>query len=94
MPANLIAEVEAWAAANDTSRSDAFRRLVELGLTVRTKPKQAPAARAKELASSAIDTMSDSSAPAVEQVQRRRRLTKGPEEFRDVRVDRPKAKER
>jgi hypothetical protein len=32
MPANLIAEVEAWAIANDTSRSDAFRRLVEIGL--------------------------------------------------------------
>ena len=33
MPANLIAEVEAWATANDTSRSDAFRALVEIGLT-------------------------------------------------------------
>jgi hypothetical protein len=32
MPASLIAEVEAWATANDTSRSDAFRRLVEIGL--------------------------------------------------------------
>jgi hypothetical protein len=32
MPARLIAQVEAWATANDTSRSDAFRRLVELGL--------------------------------------------------------------
>jgi Ribbon-helix-helix protein, copG family len=32
MPPALIAEVEAWAAANDTSRSEAFRRLVELGL--------------------------------------------------------------
>ena len=32
MPPQLIAQVEAWAAANDTSRSDAFRRLVELGL--------------------------------------------------------------
>jgi hypothetical protein len=32
MPASLIAEVEAWAVANETSRSDAFRRLVELGL--------------------------------------------------------------
>jgi hypothetical protein len=32
MPPALIAEVEAWAEANDTSRSDAFRRLVELGL--------------------------------------------------------------
>jgi hypothetical protein len=32
MPPSLIADVEAWAATNDTSRSDAFRRLVELGL--------------------------------------------------------------
>jgi hypothetical protein len=32
MPPQLIAQVEAWAAAYDTSRSDAFRRLVELGL--------------------------------------------------------------
>jgi hypothetical protein len=32
MPPALIAEVEAWATANDTSRSDAFRRLVEFGL--------------------------------------------------------------
>jgi hypothetical protein len=37
MPAGLIAEVEAWAAANDTSRSDAFRRLVELGLKAKGK---------------------------------------------------------
>jgi Ribbon-helix-helix protein, copG family len=35
MPASLIAEVEAWAEANDTSRSDAIRRLVELGLKVK-----------------------------------------------------------
>jgi hypothetical protein len=32
MPPTLVADVEAWAAANETSRSDAFRRLVELGL--------------------------------------------------------------
>jgi Ribbon-helix-helix protein, copG family len=35
MPPQLIAQVEAWAAANETSRSDAFRRLVELGLKVK-----------------------------------------------------------
>ena len=35
MPPGLIAEVEAWATAHDTSRSDAFRRLVELGLKVK-----------------------------------------------------------
>jgi hypothetical protein len=37
MPAALIAEVEAWATTNDTSRSDAFRRLVELGLKSKGK---------------------------------------------------------
>jgi Ribbon-helix-helix protein, copG family len=37
MPPELIAEVDAWATANDTSRSDAFRRLVELGLKVKPK---------------------------------------------------------
>jgi hypothetical protein len=76
--------------------SEATRRLVELGLTVRaTKLKQAPLARAdraKELAAQAIDKMGDPAAPPEERAQRRRRLTKGPEEFRDLRVDRPKAK--
>jgi hypothetical protein len=37
MPPPLIAQVEAWATANDTSRSDAFRRLVELGLKAKGK---------------------------------------------------------
>jgi hypothetical protein len=31
----LIVQVEAWATANDASRSEAIRRLVELGLKVR-----------------------------------------------------------
>jgi hypothetical protein len=37
MPATLIAEIEAWAAANNTSRSDAFRQLVEIGLKAKGK---------------------------------------------------------
>jgi hypothetical protein len=32
MPSELIADVEGWAVANDTTRSEAIRRLVELGL--------------------------------------------------------------
>jgi hypothetical protein len=32
MPAPLIAAVEAWGASNDAVRSEAIRRLVELGL--------------------------------------------------------------
>ena len=40
----------------------------------------------------AIEKIIDPSAPPEERAQRQRRLTKGPEEFREVRVDRPKAK--
>ena len=94
-----IATMEAldeWAVRHKVSRSEAIRRLVELGLTVgAAKTKQAPAARAdraKELAAQAIDKMGDPTAHPDEHAQRRRRLTKGPEEFREVRVDRPKAK--
>jgi len=77
------------------NRSEAIRRLVELGLTVKTpgRPVSKPGRRlrAAELAAKAIEKIVDPSAPPEERDQRRRRLTKGPEEFRDVRVDRPKA---
>src|SRR5258705_8836611 len=77
------------------TRPEAIRRLVELGLTVKPKAKQpspARAARAKELAAKAIDKMIDPAAPPEERAQRRRRLTKGPTEFREARIDQPKAK--
>jgi hypothetical protein len=48
--------------------------------------------RARELAREAIDKMEDATAAPEERVQRRRRLTKGPLEFREDRVDQPKAK--
>lgn len=89
--------------------SEAIRRLVELGLTVTAKASpserltaarsSASAAkgqkhRAREMAGNAIDNMSDDHASAVDQASRKRRLLKGPEEFRDDRVDRPKAKKK
>jgi hypothetical protein len=75
-------------------RSEAIRRLVELGLTVKTqaRPASTPDRGAQELAASAIDKMSDDLASAVDQASRKRRLTKGPDQFRAVRVDRPKPK--
>jgi Arc/MetJ-type ribon-helix-helix transcriptional regulator len=93
----LGAEVDSWAdSQTDTpNRSEAIRRLVELGLTARTKAKQPPQARAnraKELATKAIEKVSDPAAPPEERAQRRRQLTKGPSEFREDRVDLPKAK--
>jgi hypothetical protein len=92
MSATLMAEVEAWATANDATPSDAIRRLVELGLTARVKPTQRNATRAKELAANVIDDLADGAASADDRASRKRRLLKGPEEFREARVARPKAK--
>jgi len=92
MPATLMAEVEAWATANDVDRSDAIRRLVELGLTAAVKPTQVNATRAKQLAANVIDNLGDGAARADDWAHRKSRLLKGPEEFREVRVDRPKAR--
>ncbi len=77
------------------TRPEAIRRLVELGLTVKTKSKQATverATRARELAAKAIEKISDPSASQEERTQRRRRITRGPQEFREDRVDLPKSK--
>jgi hypothetical protein len=75
--------------------SEATRRLVELGLTVKSKGRRSNEAqrrRAREMADSAIDAMTDATAHAEEQASRKRRLLKGPEEFRNARVDRSKGK--
>jgi hypothetical protein len=48
--------------------------------------------RAREIAEDAIDGMNDSTATTDDQASRKRRLLKGPEEFRDVRIDRQKTK--
>jgi hypothetical protein len=74
--------------------SEAIRRLVELGLTIRTKIKQPPAARAdraKELATKTIEKIMDPSASPEVRAERRRRLVKGPSEFREHRTDLPRA---
>jgi len=92
MPATLMAEVEAWATANDVSRSEAICRLVELGLMAKARPTRVNATRAKELAATVIDNLADSAASAGDRASRKSRLLRGPEEFREARVDRPKAR--
>jgi hypothetical protein len=95
MPPGLIAEVEAWARANETTRSEAIRRIVELGLAVKSRgrPKRGETKqRARELAGAAVDEMTDTTANFQDQAIRKRRLIKGPTEFREERIDQPKAK--
>jgi hypothetical protein len=90
----LMNQIMDWGKAQGATRSEAIRHLVELGLTIKTttKPVSNPSRklRAQELATKAIDKMIDPAAPPEERAQRRRRLTKGPTEFREDRVDLPK----
>ena len=98
LPEDLRVRVEAWAAKlNDTpSRSEAIRRLVEMGLASArptiAKGSGKTAARASKLAGQMIDTLSDDTAPIEEREKRKRRLIKGPPEFREMRADLPKSK--
>jgi Arc/MetJ-type ribon-helix-helix transcriptional regulator len=97
LPADLTREIDGWARKHDAeSRSEAIRRLVELGLKVKAqaRPVSKPGRRlrAQELATKAIEKIIDPAAPPEERAQRRRRLTKGPSEFREDRVDLPRTR--
>jgi hypothetical protein len=94
-PGPVVAAVEAWAGKRQTTRSDAIRRLVEIGLgsvKVARAQKRSDSPTARDLAAVQIDRLADSGAPAEEQASRKRHLLKGPEEFRGARIDRPKRK--
>ena len=74
----------------EKSRSEAIRRLVELGLSasapLRRRNLEA-ASKALELAAQEINKMLEPSIPDEERDRRKRRLLKGPKEFRDFRGD-------
>jgi hypothetical protein len=94
---DFMAKVDAFAAEQDDkpSRSEAIRRLVEIGLgsvKVARAQKRSDSPTALDLAAVQIDLLADSGAPAEEQASRKRHLLKGPEEFREARIDRPKVK--
>ena len=98
IPTEIVAAVDQWAAKNETTRSDAIKRLVELGLTVNakgrarsedTQQREDTKLRAREMAGSEIDKIADASVSPDDQASRKRRLVKGPEEFQNIRRDRP-----
>jgi hypothetical protein len=93
VPSNLRGVIVKWAENqfDRPSLSEATRRLIELGLTVKSRPKQTfrtRADRAHAMAGDQLDQLADDSATAQERANRKRRLLRGPEEFQDVRVDR------
>jgi hypothetical protein len=99
MSERLTADVDAWAEFHGTVRSDAIRRLIELGL--RASPCCAAAVTVsydpltiEDQAIRQLNQLLDPSLPTAERERRIRRLTEGPPEFSDQRIDLPAAKMR
>lgn len=95
MSERLTAEVDAWAEAHGTVRSTAIRQLVELGLRATPSADDFNSASRdpvaiEDLAVKQIDQLLDPSLPVAERERRIRRLTEGPPEFSDQRIDLPK----
>lgn len=92
----LMDALDGWISKQEPpfpSRPEAIRRLVEIGLSVDRPQAQTSvrkAAKAKRMAGEAIDDLTDKKASTADQAHRKRTLLSGPEEFRDVRVDRKK----
>jgi hypothetical protein len=88
-PAQL-AGLDAWIARQNAplSRPEAIRRLLDQALAVSQPAKsrtQKARSKALDLASAQLDRLVDPSATAEERQHRKRRLLKGPKEFRDMR---------
>ena len=81
--------------ADKPGRPEAIRRLLESGLVGAIAPRprsKESKIKAAEMAGQQIDRIGDRAATEEERAQRKRRLVKGPREFRDVRGDQPKTK--
>ena len=95
LPEQMTADVDIWAEAHHLTRADALRRLIELGLkAVSAAPAPGPAhyvpAGIEDLVAKQIGEMLDPSLAPEERERRIRRLTEGPPEFSQLRVDLPK----
>jgi len=88
LSSELRERVDAWAAKQSDKPAwpEAILRLVELGLQTTRRRRSAPnrAAKASEMAAQEIDRISDPSATKEERQLLKRRLIKGPREFRDI----------
>ena len=90
----MTSAIDSWASKTGThSRSEAIRRLIEMALALKpTQGAHKGASRAHEMAGEEIDQAADASATDEQRASRKRRLLKGPKEFRDARRDHPETK--
>jgi Arc/MetJ-type ribon-helix-helix transcriptional regulator len=90
LPPDLKSKVGAWASRQDDkpSLSEAIRRLLERALTGTNALRQRSKGsrrKATEMAAREIDLLGDQSATGEERASRKRKLIRGPKEFRDMR---------
>ena len=88
LPAELQNTVDQWAARqpDKPKRSEAIRRLIEAGLASSKQTSgRDQAAKALRMAAREIDSLVDKNAPPEQRIRRKRRLLKGPTEFREMR---------
>ena len=92
----LLTDLDAWAERqrDAPSRPEAIRRLVEqaLGASSPRRRSKESKHKAAEMAGQEIDRLGDQGLTREQQAARKRRLIKGPREFRDVRGDQSKMK--
>jgi hypothetical protein len=93
----LKADVDAWAEAHNTVRSDAIRQLLELGLSASScrPPQEGRSVRDHEAeieqqATAQIEILLDPALSSDERERRKRRLIEGPPEFSGERIDLPR----
>lgn len=100
-PLDLLRQVDAWAAGQRpaATRAEAFRRLLQIGLTSAGAAADEPRStesteQAEGMAGTVIDSLGDQSATPTDRAHRKTRLLKGPEEFRAMRGNGHDAKRR
>jgi hypothetical protein len=92
----ILTNLDDWIGSQQSrpSRPEAIRRLLEQALAGPSErsSSERKAHKASELADRAAEHIIDKSLPLEEQQRRKRAVTRGPKEFRDMREDLPKPK--
>ena len=85
LPDDMKSAVDTWARRQEDKpgRSEAIRRLIEVGLTT-AQARRSRRATAANMAGQTIDRLADPAAPPQDRIKRKQRLLKGPKEFRDT----------
>ena len=98
MPPDELKSLDVWIKlqpAPRPTRPEAILRLVKQALAggqPQQKHSKKAASKARDMARQELDRLGDASLPVAERERRKRRLIKGPNEFRDMRADVPKPK--